>query len=486
MKVHVVSLGCPRNLVDSEIMLGQLLEAGHTIISDESEADCVVVSTCSFIEPAVNESIDVILEMGEWKEQCNGRRLIVVGCLPQRYGIDLVKTLPEVDVFLGTGAFNRIVEAAEGSLNGSRVVLPPPGCTLQDLSLPRFRTTASHTAYLKIAEGCSSRCTYCIIPKLRGSQRSRGMEEVLSDASFLVESGAKELILVAQNTTSYGEDLGLGYCLEDLLEGLVQISGLVWVRVLYSHPDYVTDSLIEMIVSHSGLCSYFDIPIQHISPPILKSMGRSYNSSAILELFDRIRNTVPDAALRTTLMVGFPSESDDDFESLLDLVERMRFDHLGAFVYFNEKDLPSNALKNHVPDAVKQDRFDRLMSQQLVISREKNQKYVGKTLQVLVEGGVKRTDALLTGVLPASPARKGGVKRGSYTKMSVFLSGLRSTAVRQNPRPGGWGGFTGRAYFQVPEIDGVVYINKGAAKPGDFVHVQITEAREYDLIGVIV
>lgn len=422
-------------------MLGQLLEAGHTIISDESEADCVVVNTCSFIEPAVNESIDVILEMGKWKGQHNGRRLIVVGCLPQRYGIDLVETLLEVDVFLGTGAFNRIVEAAEGSLNGSRVVLPHPGCrTVRDLSLPRFRTTASHTAYLKIAEGCSGRCTYCIIPKLRGSQRSHTMEQVLSEASFLVESGAKELILVAQNTTSYGEGLGLGYGLEHLLEGLVQISGLAWVRVLYGHPDYVTDSLIEMIASNSRLCSYFDIPIQHICPPILKSMGRSHDSSAMLELFDRIRNTAPDAVLRTTLMVGFPGESDDDFESLLDLVERVRFDHLGAFVYSNEKDLPSFALKDHVPDTVKQDRFDCIMSKQLVVSREKNHKYVGKTLQVLVEGGAERTDAFLKG----------------------------------------------RTYFQAPEIDGVVYINKGVAKPGDFVHVQITEAREYDFIGVIV
>jgi ribosomal protein S12 methylthiotransferase len=441
MKVHFISLGCPRNLVDTEIMLGRLLEAGHTIVPEESEADCVAVNTCSFIEPAVTESIDVMLEMGAWKQQCEGRRLIVVGCLPQRYGVDLAKAVPEVDVFLGTGAFERIVGAAEGSLNGRRIVLPDPGqVPIQDSSLPRFYTTAPHTAYLKIAEGCSNRCTYCIIPKLRGPHQSRPMAQVLSETTFLVESGVKELILVAQNTTAYGKDLGLGYGLEHLLERLTHISGLAWVRVLYGHPDHVTESLIEVIASHDELCSYFDIPIQHISQPILKRMGRRNNSAAIFELFEGIRRKIPDAALRTTLMVGFPGESDHDFESLLDLVERVRFDHLGAFVYSNETDLPSNALKNHVPDAVKQERFDRLMSRQAEISKENNEKYVGKTLQVLVEGPAEGTDSLLKG----------------------------------------------RTYFQAPEIDGLVYIHEGSAEPGTFTHVRIAEAYEYDLRGAIV
>jgi len=422
-------------------MLGRLLEAGHTITSDESEADAVVVNTCSFIEPAVNESIDVILEMGAWKQQCDGRRLIVVGCLPQRYGMDLIKALPEVDVFLGTGAFDRIVGAADGSLNGRRVLLPHPGCRpVQDLSRPRFRTTASHTAYLKIAEGCSGRCTYCIIPKLRGRHRSRPMEQVLTEARSLAESGVTELILVAQNTTAYGEDLGLGYGLSHLLERLAEISGLAWVRVLYGHPDDMTDPIIETIARHDRLCSYFDIPIQHASEPILKSMGRRHNSADILALFERIRKKVPDAVLRTTLMVGFPGESDHDFECLLHLIERVRFDHLGAFIYSNEKDLPSSALKNHVPDEVKQERFERLMFRQLEISRENNQKYVGKTLQVLIEGSDGETDFALEG----------------------------------------------RTSFQAPDIDGMVYINKGVAEPGTFVHVQITEAYEYDLVGAIV
>jgi ribosomal protein S12 methylthiotransferase len=441
MKVHFASLGCPRNLVDTEIMLGRLLEAGHTIISGESEADCVVVNTCSFIEPAAVESIDIILEMGKWKQQSETRRLIVVGCLPQRYGMDLVKAMPEVDVFLGTGAFDRIVGAAEGSLNGKRVLLPHPGrIPVRDLSLPRFRTTSFHTAYLKIAEGCSDRCTYCIIPKLRGPHRSRPMAEVLTEASFLVESGVRELVLVAQNTMAYGKDLGPDHGLEDLLEGLTHISGLGWVRVLYGHPDYVTDSIIEVVASHSQLCSYFDVPIQHISQPVLKRMGRGHNSATIYELFERIRTRVPDAALRTTLMVGFPGESDHDFERLLDLVERVRFDHLGAFVYSDEKDHPSKALKNHVPETVKHERFECLMSRQLEISRENNQKYIGKTLQVLVEGSAEGTDSPLEG----------------------------------------------RTYFQAPEIDGVVYINAGVAEPGTFSRVQITEACDYDLRGTIV
>jgi ribosomal protein S12 methylthiotransferase len=266
------------------------------------------------------------------------------------------------------------------------------------------------------------------------------MAQVLLEAESLVKSGVKELILVAQNTTAYGLDIGQGYGLEHLLQGLADISGLGWVRVLYGHPDYMTDSLVEVVASHGQLCPYFDIPIQHISPPILKRMGRRDSSEAIFDLFERIRDKIPDVALRTTLMVGFPGESDHDFECLLDLVERVRFDHLGAFVYSDEKDLPSRALRNHVPDAAKQERFEHLMSRQLEISKEDKVKYVGKTVQVLVEGSAE----------------------GSGTSL------------------------IGRTRFQAPEIDGSVYINKGVAEPGIFVDVQITEASEYDLTGVVV
>lgn len=440
MNVHFISLGCPRNLVDTEIMLGQLLEAGHTILSDPSEADCVVVNTCSFIESAVDESIDVILEMGEWKKKTDGGRLIVAGCLPQRYGANLTKTLPEVDVFLGTGAFDSIVRAAEGSLNGKRVVLPNPGrAPVRDPSLPRFLTTPPHTAYLKIAEGCSGLCTYCIIPKLRGPHRSRPMQEVLSEARLLAESGAKELILVAQNTAAYGKDVGLDDGLAHLLEALTRISGLKWIRVLYGHPDNMSDALIEVIGSHPQLCSYFDIPVQHISEPVLKRMGRRYDSSTIFELFERIRNNVPDAALRTTVLVGFPGESDDDFKRLMNLVERVRFDHLGAFVYSDNEDLPSSALSNHVSEVTKQERLDLLMLLQRDISRDIIRQYAGKTLQVLIDGPMEGTDAL-----------------------------------------------RGRTCFQAPEIDGMVYVSGRDAEPGTFARVRITETGEYDLRGVIV
>ncbi len=440
MNIHCISLGCPRNLVDTEIMLGQLLEAGHTITSNESEADCVVVNTCSFTRPAADESIDTILEMTRWKGETEGRRLIVGGCLPQRYGASLARALPEVDVFLGTGAFDRIIDAARGSLNGTCVLLPRPDSGLACTGGPRLLTTPPHTAYLKIAEGCSGRCTYCIIPKLRGPHRSRPMEEVLYEATTLADAGVKELTLVAQNTTAYGQDLRGGYGLEHLLAKLAEISELAWVRVLYGHPDYITDPLIETIVAHDSLCPYFDIPIQHISGSILKGMGRSHNDEGIVDLLDRIRRKVPGAVLRTTLMVGFPGETERDFEDLLDFVKKVRFDHMGAFMYSGENDLPSNRLKGHIARRVKRERFDRLMKLQAVISKQVNQRYVGATLDVLVDGTVEG----LHGVI------------------------------------------TGRAAFQAPEVDGVIHINQGVVGQGAFVKVKITEAEEYDLVGDMV
>ncbi|MDY6951636.1 MAG: 30S ribosomal protein S12 methylthiotransferase RimO [Thermodesulfobacteriota bacterium] len=439
MNIHLISLGCPKNLVDSEIMLGRLLQAGHTITSDASDADCVVVNTCSFIQPAVEESIDTILEMGSWRQQAPERRLVVVGCLAQRFGKDLAEELPEVDCFLGTGAFDSITEAVQGSLQGRPVLLPPPErAAVDNHMVPRLRTTPPHTAYLKIAEGCSDKCTYCIIPRLRGPHRSRPMEEVLSEARALAESGVKELILVAQNTTAYGRDLDRGYGLEHLLAELASLSQLKWIRTLYGHPAYVTDGLIETIATHDRLCSYFDIPIQHVSTSVLKRMGRANKTKDILPLFARIREQVPDAVLRTTLMVGFPGETEDAFLSLLDVIEEVRFDHLGAFIYSGAKDLPSDSLQGHVSEDVKRDRFHRLLTRQAELSGATAQKYVGRVLEVLVE----------------SPARE--------------------------PH----GGWVGRAWFQAPDIDGVVHIHEGEAKEGMFVKVQITAAHEYDLTGV--
>ncbi len=425
-------------------MLGQLLEAGHTITSEASDADCVVVNTCGFIRPAADESIDAILEMVQWKKEAPGRRLVVAGCLPQRYGQDLVKALPEVDVFLGTGAFHRIQDAVENSTFETDALFPPPATgPVYGKDLPRLQTTPPHTAYLKIAEGCSGRCTYCIIPNLRGPQRSRPMEDVLFEAQDLVTAGAKELVLVAQNTTAYGHDLGRGYHLEDLLENLTGSPELAWIRVLYGHPDFITDRLIQTMADREKICSYFDIPIQHISEPVLKKMGRSSDSARLLRLFEQIRR-VPNTALRTTLMVGFPGETGQDFERLLDLVETVRFDHMGAFVYSGDKDLPSDGLKDHVAENVKEERFERLMTRQAAISRENNQRFVGKTLQVLVEGPY-----------PDSKNRDGG------------------------------GVLTGRTAFQAPDIDGRVFLEGGSAIIGSFVEARVTEADEYDLTGDI-
>ena len=419
-------------------MLGQLIEKGHTIVSDPAEASCVVVNTCGFTRPATDESIDVILEMAGWKAESEDRRLIVAGCLPERYGTDLAKSLPEVDRFLGTGAFHRIVDVVENLAQDNRVMMPPPMARpISGKDLPRLQTTPRHWAYLKIAEGCSNQCTYCIIPKLRGRQRSRPMEDIVSEAHGLAEAGVKELILVAQNTMAYGHDLDLGYSLEHLLAELAGISQLAWIRVLYGHPDYVTEGLLETIGHHDKLLPYFDIPVQHISEAILKKMGRNAHSAKIFRVFECLRKDVPHAVLRTTLMVGFPGETEEDFQLLLDFLERIRFDHMGAFMYSDETDLPSNRLPGHVDEAVKKERFAQLMAKQAAISRTHHDTYVGSIQEVLIDG----PDPLI-----------------SHESI-------------------------GRTFFQAPDIDGIVRIKKGTAKPGDFARVRISEASEYDLTG---
>jgi ribosomal protein S12 methylthiotransferase len=439
--VYFVSLGCPKNLVDSEIMLGRLVEAGWKITRDEHEADCIVVNTCSFIRPAVEESIDTILEMARLKKEGTCKRLVVVGCFPQRYGDALIKELPEVDLFLGTGAFGRILQGVEGGKSGPRMILPSPLEASGQIDwLSRVCTTPPYTAYLKIADGCSNHCTYCIIPKLRGPYRSRPMPDILDEARRLVDSGVGELILVAQDTTAYGMDLEDDTNLTVLLEALAQIPGLVWLRFLYGHPDRIDDHLIDTVARFDNICNYFDIPIQHISETMLKRMGRPHDSKKTLDLFERIRTHIPKAALRTTLIVGFPGETEKDFDQLVDLVEHVRFDHLGVFVYSDEADLPASVLKDHVPNAIKEKCRDILMSRQAAISRKRNQEYVGTTCKVLVEGYAKETDFLLQG----------------------------------------------RTFFQAPDIDGVVYISKGTANQGEWVDVRMTEAFEYDLLGEIV
>lgn len=435
MKIHLVSLGCARNQVDSEGMLGRLAQSGWRITEAPDDADVIVVNTCSFIESAAAESIDTILALARYKTEGACRALIVAGCLPERYGEAIGRELPEVDLFLGTGAFNRIVEAASGVLAKERCILPDPDTApLPDPDAPRVQTLL-HSAYLKIAEGCSRTCTYCIIPRLRGRQKSRPAEEIVAEARRLVAAGTRELILVAQDSTAYGRDRAGGPGLAELLERLSEIDGGIWIRVLYGHPESIDDGIIRTMAIRPNICSYFDLPIQHASDGVLRRMGRGHTRSDLFRLFDRIREIAPEASLRTTAIVGFPGETDRDFKALLSFVETVRFDHLGVFIYSDAEDLPSHRLDGHVSNATARKRHDRLMARQRDISEEKNAGYLGRTLTVLVE---------------------------------------------ESPEAGL---FLGRTAFQAPEVDGLVYIHGRDLPIGRFASVTITDTLEYDLVG---
>lgn len=445
-KLYLESMGCARNQVDSEIMNGRLKKAGWALTDDPAEAATIVVNTCSFIESAAQESIDAILELAEYKKEGTCTRLVVTGCLPERYREDIVNSLPEVDVFLGTGAYDQIISAVQDPKFTKQCVLPDPDLvTLQDKDSPRD-LSQPHLAYLKIAEGCSKACTYCIIPKLRGQQHSRHPEDIVSEARRLVANGAKELVLVAQDTTAYGRDLTAPVNLSQLMESLAGIKfddeqniDDPWFRILYGHPESIEDSFIKTVASFHNICSYFDIPIQHASTGVLKRMGRQYARSNLSRLFDRIRTHVPDAVLRTTVIVGFPGETDKDFEELMGFAEEVRFDHLGAFIYSDSDDLSSHHLSSHVPQDVARERYHQLMSAQSAISSENNQKYIGNIVTILVEESLENNL------------------------------------------------YAGRTTFQAPEVDGISYINTSVRpfglKIGNFTDMRVTDAMEYDLMG---
>lgn len=429
----MISLGCARNQVDSERMMGRLLGSGWRITDDPEIADVIVINTCSFIQAAADESIDTILTMAQHKETGNCSRLIVTGCLPERYREDIATALPEVDAFLGTGAYDRIAEAVRGQT---------PGCLLPDpdaISLPEddgLRTlTAPHLAYLKIAEGCDRHCTYCIIPKLRGRQKSRPPEAIVDEAVSLAEQGVRELVLVAQDTTHYGHDRPEAVGLAELLGKLAVACPEQWIRFLYGHPESISDSVIQTVARHDNLCAYFDIPVQHASSRILRAMGRRYTSEDLDQLFASIRRTVPNAALRTTVIVGFPGETDVDVAELTDFISRVRFDHLGVFSYSDAEDLPSHRLPDPVPTNTANRRLDRLMRLQAAISRENNRRHIGSVLPVLVE---------------------------------------------EAPEPGV---LLGRTMFQAPEVDGLTILHTDYLPPGTVVRARIDDALEYDLIG---
>jgi ribosomal protein S12 methylthiotransferase len=448
MKLHLISLGCAKNQVDSEIMLGRLVQAGWTITEDPEEAHTIVVNTCSFIEEAAQESLDMILELAEYKKSGICRRLVVAGCLPERYREEILRTMPEVDVFLGTGAFDQIVAAVGDLRIVHEAILPDPDRVLyHGQDCPRLLSTP-HMAYLKVAEGCSRGCTYCIIPKLRGSHKSRPLEDVVAEARDLVASGVKELILVAQDTTAYGGDLVPAVSLGRVVNRLATLSAgrgrkaeKPWIRVLYGHPESIDEEFIHAVAAHPNVCPYFDVPIQHASNHVLKRMGRGYTRDSLRDLFRRIRQQVPGASLRTTVIVGFPGETDKDFLDMLEFAEEIRFDHLGVFVYSDADDIASHRLRGHVPKPVAQDRYDQLMSAQMDIAAGTNQAHIHKTYPVLIEESL-----------------------GNHL-------------------------YAGRTYFQAPEVDGVTYVNTALSGHelmiGRFVRARINDAMEYDLMGEV-
>jgi ribosomal protein S12 methylthiotransferase len=438
-RVFFINLGCAKNLVDSECMLGLIKEQGHEITGEPSNSEIAIVNTCAFIGPAVDESIDTILSLALMKEQGHIQRLVVAGCFVQRYGRKLLREMPEVDAWLGTGKIHKIRDVLTISHDSSPLMLVDRPLFLADHSHPRVQTTPFYSSYLKIAEGCSHRCSFCIIPSLRGRYRSRTIESLLLEAQNMVERGVIEINLVAQDTTSYGHDLDPPRGLEDLLEGLLTISGLRWLRILYAHPSHITDRLLDLIDSEEALCPYLDVPIQHVNPDILRSMGRPFGPESVRTLLERIRRRTRKIALRTTLLVGFPGETQGHFRELCDFVKEARFDRLGVFAFSPEKGTHAARLNHAISRREVDSRVQELMEIQVHVSRELNRERIGNTLPVLVEGLSQETDLLLSG----------------------------------------------RTATMAPDVDGQVLINEGWGIVGEIAPVQITEAHTYDLVGRI-
>ncbi len=438
MKLYLESLGCARNLVDSETMIGRLVQAHIAITQTPSEADIIVVNTCSFIESATQESIDTILTLAEYKVKGICKHLIVAGCLPERFREELAKSLPEVDHFLGTGAYDQIVNVVRNKAEVSKCILPDPDFINTKQNASQRLPMKGAFAYLKIAEGCSKHCTYCIIPKLRGRHKSYASKRLVSEAVGLVKAGKKEIDLIAQDTTAYGKELTPPIGLNYLLSQIAKAVNNVWVRILYGHPESIELDIIETMKRYQNICSYIDIPIQHASNKVLKQMGRKYTSDTLYELFENFRSILPDIALRTTVIVGFPGETDKDFDELLGFIKKVSFNHLGAFTYSDSDDLPSHHLKEHVSKSVAKQRYDQIMKCQAEISLRKNQEQIGRLLDVLVE---------------------------SKSDENIF---------------------EGRTQFQAPEVDGVTYIKGHHLKLNQFMKVKIIDADEYDLIGEVI
>lgn len=449
-KVLFISLGCDKNLVDSEKMLGLLGDSGYAIVEEESEADAIVVNTCCFIHDAKEESIETILEMAEWKQKGNVKALVVTGCLAQRYQDEIEEAIPEVDAVIGTTGYTEIVKILDQLLDKSEIkheeehsllsCCPSIDLLPASLSDKRVVTTGGYTAYLKIAEGCNKRCTYCVIPYIRGRYRSFPMEDLLEEAERLAKSGVKELILIAQETTVYGTDLYGRKALPELLRKLCQIDGLSWIRILYCYPEEITDELIQVIKEEEKICHYLDIPIQHSEDRILRNMGRKTNRAELISLVEKLRSEIPDIVLRTTLITGFPGETEDEFEHMLDFVDEMEFDRLGVFPYSPEEGTKAAEMEDQVPDEVKEQRRDAIMELQQEISAGAAADRIGEEMSVLIEGYLYEEDI-----------------------------------------------YVGRTYMDAPKVDGNVFVRSEEEMiSGDIVPVRITGANEYDLMGDVI
>ena len=437
LKAGFVSLGCAKNLVDTEVMLG-LLQANRVELTNEpAEADVIIVNTCGFIDSAKEESISTVLQMAEYRRTGKCRGIILAGCLGERYKQELLDELPEVAAIVGTGAWHRIMEAVEAVLAGQRIVLIGAQTNLYDDTMPRVRTTPSYSAYVKVAEGCSNRCAYCVIPAVRGDFRSRTYESVVAEVKQLVAEGVKEINLIAQDTTSYGRDLTGGPQLATLLRELAAIDGHFWIRLLYCYPAYFTDEIIDLIASEEKICNYVDLPLQHIHDDVLRAMNRRDSQADITVLLDKIRRRIPGVAVRTSVIVGFPGETEEHFSALKNFVVQQNFEHLGVFTYSQEEGTPAAAMANQISPETKEQRYHELMAEQCKVSEDANRCLEGQELTVLIEG------------------------RNEEQPEIVF----------------------GRSYREAPDVDGRVYVeNAMDAQPGDWVRVRVIQGFTYDLL----
>lgn len=447
MNILFISLGCDKNLVDSEVMLGLIQEKGYQITDDEKEADIIVVNTCCFINDAKEESINTIIEMAEYKKTGKLKGLIVTGCLAQRYKADIQKEITEVDAILGTSSYDEIVNVIDTVLKGKKTVQIKELDYSPTVKTTRINTTGGYISYLKIAEGCDKHCTYCIIPTIRGNYRSVPIEQLIEEAKGLAQNGVKELILVAQETTLYGQDIYGEKSLPKLLKELCGIEGLDWIRILYCYPEEITDELIEVIKTEEKICNYLDMPIQHASDNILKRMGRRTNKEELISIIEKLRKSIPDIAIRTTLITGFPGETEEEHEELKEFVKEMQFDRLGVFTYSREDDTPAAKMKNQIHKHIKKRRQAEIMKLQQMIAFEHAKEKINRKLKVMIEGKLPPED------------------NADQTK-NVYV---------------------GRTYMDAPNVDGFIFVQTQAElMSGELVDVIVTDAKEYDLISELV